>query len=1061
VTVALVLLSDVSYRGQEITGPRLRGLLALLAGDLRAGCGTGRLIAGLWPDEQPENPAKALQVLVSRVRAQLGPDVIASTPGGYRLALSEDQVDASAVLLGASASERHSRAGDHPAALAYAEAGLSLWDGAASAGSGLADPVSALRAARAPAHRSLVRTRALSLSRLGRRAEAVEPLGELIRERPRDEDVLIELLRCEAATVGPATALARYDAYRRALRDELGSDPGPALQAVHRELLVVDAPVVRRGVAHEPNPLLGRDDDIAAVGYLLRTSRVTSIVGPGGLGKTRLAQVVSRQAEQRVVHLVALAGVGTDGDVVSEVASVLGAAETGPGRATGATDVLTGIVAALGPGEALLVLDNCEHVVRGVAELVRALVSMSGDLRVLTTSRAPLGLSSESVYLLPELSLPTAAELFRQRARAARHDADLPADAVEELCGHLDGLPLAVELAAARVRVMSVAEIARRLDDRFALLRGGARDAPPRHRTLHAVIDWSWTLLEPGGRAAMRALSVFPGGFTADAARHLLGDDDVVPVLEQLVDQSLLKVTDAGSGARFRMLETVREFSTARREEAGETDQVTGRFLAWAGDFAVRHHESVFGPDLAPSVKRIRAEQDNLVQAMRQALDRCDGATVAATSAALGGLWTIESNLVRMATLDAQTAWILSHFRPGPDLVEAARAASVLCALSGFVVRGTRPLRALVTLRRLPPARPDTLIRATQIVLRAVTEMPGPDLTALHALCDSDEPLVAGMANGAAGYVWESLDDPDSALKAARRMLTALENRGIPWIEAVAHSRIAELCLQADRGDEAQRHLSATLSVLDDLHELGTSSGAARVRWAIVLANLQCGAVDEAERRLEQTMRIAGADQSGTVMLDAAVRAEILLARGDVEAGLRLWRRAADRLRGTGPTAAGGEQPGSRTWALEVQATTVVAHARHGRLDLVGEIAGELPRTLSAMIANPAGGSAASFADFPICGALLLAVAVVDLDRGERTGDPRAIGSAVRMIALADRFRFTRRFQPTMSAVHARQIAERADRPAYADAVSSYADLGRPELRAAAAAALRARDQLT
>lgn len=309
-TVVLVLLSGgVTYRGQEITGPRLRDLLALLAGDLRAGCGTSRLIEGLWPDVQPENPTKALQVLVSRARAQLGSDVIASTPGGYRLALSEDEVDASAVLLRASASTRHARAGDHAAALADAEAGLALWQAAPSSETGLTDPMSVLREARASVHRSLVRARALALSRLGRRAEAIEPLSELIRERSRDEEVLVELLRCEAATMGPSAALARYDAYRRALRDELGSDPGAALQDVHQQLLQGDTPVVRHGIPHEPNPLVGRDDDIAAVANLLRTSRVTSIVGAGGVGKTRLAHVLGRHAEQRVVHFVALAGV--------------------------------------------------------------------------------------------------------------------------------------------------------------------------------------------------------------------------------------------------------------------------------------------------------------------------------------------------------------------------------------------------------------------------------------------------------------------------------------------------------------------------------------------------------------------------------------------------------------------------------------------------------------------------------------------------------------------------------------------------------------------------------
>src|SRR5580693_179089 len=883
-TVELDLLSRVRCGRLEITGSRLQGLLALLAEDPHVGCSTNRLVDALWPDEQPEHPVKALQVLVAR-----------------------------------------SRAGDHLAALRHAEAGLALCQGAEGWDSGDDHPLSALRAARVPVYRSLLRARALALSRLGRRAEAAAPLGELILRFPRDEEVLAELLRCEAATRGPSVALARYAGYRQRLRDELGSDPGSALQGVHQELLQADAPMIRRGVRHEPNPLLGRDDDIAAVAALLRTSRVTSIVGTGGLGKTRLAHAVSAQAEQRVVHVVELAGVAAGGDVIAEVASALGVGETDGnpvGRRGGPPGLPAAIATALGPGPVLLVLDNCEQVVGGTADLVHALVSLSKDLRVLTTSRAPLGLSSESVYLLPELDLPTTAELFEQRARAARPDADLPAQAVRELCGRLDGLPLAAELAGARVRVMSVAEIARRLDDGFAVLRGGARDAPQRHRTLHAVIDWSWNLLEPAGQAAMRALSVFPGGFTGDAARHLLGAD-VLPVLEQLADQSLLKVADTASGTRYRMLETVREFAAARREDAGETDRVTGRFLAWARDFGVAHHDSVLTGDDLPALELIRAEQDNLIQALGQGLGLKDGATVAAVSAVLGGLWTVESSFARLGALAGDTARILPPFRPEPAFVEATRASLVLGAVTGFLMRGPSPARFLVGLRRLPAAPPDTFARAAHAVLNALDGSPEGDFAALRALGQSDQPLVAGMADYMASYVWDGAGDLDGALMAARRSLAAWERRGSAWLRAAAHARIGELCLRVDEAgsdDEALRHLTAALSVIE---AFGAWSTANRVREAIVGANLQRGAYDEAERELKLTTP-HGADEPWDMsMFDTAMRAEIALGRGDVDTGLHLWRTAAAALRDA-PPGPDGDLSGLEPWALHVQATAVV-----------------------------------------------------------------------------------------------------------------------------------------
>ncbi|MDX3226814.1 ATP-binding protein [Streptomyces sp. ME19-01-6] len=1065
-TTELTLLTRVSCRGRAINGPRLRGLLALLAGEPRTGCGTARLVDGLWPEDRPENPTKALQILVSRARSQLGADVIASTPTGYRLALPEDQVDSSAVLLSAAASARHARVGDHAAALAHAEAGLALWEGApggeaggAAQGAAAGDPVAALRAERATTYRTLARARALSLSRLGRRAEAAEPLADLARERPRDEEVLLELLRCEAATLGPSAALARYDTYRRALRDELGTDPGPALQAVHEELLRGEAPVVRHGIPYEPNPLLGRDEDIAAVAGLLDASRVASVVGPGGLGKTRLAHAVSRRAGQRAVYFVGLAGVTSEDDVVREVASALGVGEA-PHASVGhlglPTDVLSGILAALGSGPVLLVLDNCEHVIRGAAELVRHLVSSTRDLRVLTTSRAPLGLSSEAVYLLPELSLATTVELFEQRARAVRPGADLPAGAVEELCRHLDGLPLAVELAAARVRVMAVAEIARRLEDRFTLLRGGARDAPSRHRTLHAVVDWSWNLLDAAGQAALRALSVFPGGFTADAVLHLLDDDgDAIEVLADLADQSLLKVADTPSGARFRMLETVREFSTAHREAAGETDRVIGRFLAWSRDFGTAHHEKPHTPDPFAAIDRIRAEQDNLVHALRHGLARDDGASVAATAAVLASLWTVEGNYTRVATLAAETSRLLSHFRPergsDPALVEVTRTATALFTANTFTVIGLHAGRPLATLRRLPPAPPDTLARAVATVLAAAPEVLGPDPAPLRALCDSDEPLLAGVANAVASYVLERAGDVDGALRAARGMLDAFRGRSPGWVLVLAHSRIGELCLQAERGEEGRRNGEEALRLLEESVPWGDASG---LRAALTLVNLQLGAVDEAERWLPLTTPDREEETVGVLIFDFGMRAELLLARGDAEAGCRQWRRAVEASESDENALYRTDPPGLEPWTLEVEAAAVVAHAHHGRLDLIEKTVGRLPHKLWTMLSHPVEKPPAYLMDLPVCGALLLALARVELDRAERTGDEGARTSGARLIALAERFRFLRGFQPTMSSARARHAAEQADRAAYADAVSSYAALGPDELRATALTAI-------
>jgi predicted ATPase/DNA-binding SARP family transcriptional activator len=1027
VSTDLVLLPRVSYRGKDITGPRMRNLFALLAADLRTGRSASRLTQELWWDERPENPAKALQILVSRARSQLGADLISSTPNGYRLSLNEDQVDASAVLLTGSASAQCLRNGDYAAALDHAESGLARWADAALDDPEPTDPLSTLRAERMTTYRSLFRTRALALSRLGHYADALEPLDQVFRERPQDEEVLLELLRCEAATAGPSVALTRYDTYRRSLRDELGTDPGRALQALYQQLLQGSAPVVRSGVPHEPNALLGRDDDIAEVTHMVRSSRVTSIVGTGGLGKTRLAHTVSRRAEQHAVHLVALAGVTSDDDVAAAVASALGVGDgqlSPIGRSAQPTGLFAGIVNALGRGPALLVLDNCEQVIRGVAELVKALISTIEDLRVLTTSRAPLGISSESVYLLPELSLAASVELFNHRAKAARPTVELPVDAVRDVCRKLEGLPLAIELAAARVRVMSVPDISARLTDRFALLRGGARDTPERHRALRTVIEWSWNLLDTRGQAAMRTLAIFAGGFTTDAAAHLLGADDVLEILTQLTDQSMLKVVDTQSGARSRMLETVREFSTDQRT-AAETDDVTRRFLAWARDFGMAHHDALFGADPVPPTWRIRAEQDNLQLALRFGLDRSDDAAVAAITAVLGSLWLMESNFARLTWLTAQTEQCLSHFRPEPAHVEVTRTAATISAINTFLLHGPRATRSLVTLRRLPLDSPDTVTRAAQAML----------LGAAPSADDDRTPVLRWMANALDSFHHQQHNDFGKALSAAERMLHAARASDSPFALAAAHSRIGELCLDADQGARAREHLAATLPLLT---QVGAWSSVIRARWALTMASLQIGDLDAAERWAEEAAAPSDDDAIGL-----GLRAEIMLGRGQTEAGLRSWRRVADRLVPGANPVLGIDRSIQEAWFLEVQAVTVVAHAHHGRLDLVQDIVSTIPDVLRGILADRP-----STVNFPSYGAQLLAIATADIARGV---------PGARLVALAESFRFSRGYQPTMSPARAREMAEQSDRAAYEDARAAHAGLDPAGLLEAALAALRDR----
>ena len=482
-TVALTLLGDVRWRGAPVAGERSQALLAALAAAGGRPVRAERLIDLVWGDEAPANATKGLQVLISRTRTACGADVILRDAAGYRLGVDAAEVDSArlAALVRDAAVALDDDA-DHAATLA--RDALALADGLPAPDDDEAGPLTELRR---DATGDLAAARVIlaqASSRTGAHAEALPGLEAAHAERADDEALLADLLRSEAAVRGPGAALERYEAYRQDLLERLGTNPGERLRRAHRDLLALDRPV-RSGVRYDATSLRGRDQDVARLRALLTEARVVSIIGPGGLGKTRLAHVLARDAAQPVVHVVELVGVTAAEDVVGEVGSVLGVRDSVSARRALTPEQLLDlrgrIAQRLGQGPGLLVLDNCEHLVRPVAELVAFLISTTADLRVLTTSRAPLEIAAEHVYLLGELEPADAAALFRDRALAARPQAELPEALVRSIVTRLDGLPLAIELAAAKVRAMAVEEIDRRLEDRFALLRGGDRAASGFH----------------------------------------------------------------------------------------------------------------------------------------------------------------------------------------------------------------------------------------------------------------------------------------------------------------------------------------------------------------------------------------------------------------------------------------------------------------------------------------------------------------------------------------------------------------------------------------------------
>ncbi|MGW5613131.1 BTAD domain-containing putative transcriptional regulator [Streptomyces sp. NPDC003877] len=680
-----------------VGGARLRALLTVLA--LRAGrtVPAGMLVDEVWGGDPPADAAGALQALVGRLRRALGPDEVASAEGGYRLTAAPDDVDLHRFERLAGEGLRALADGDPAKAAVVLDDALALWRDPV-----LADlPDRTAEAARRDARRlDVLRARHGAALALGQAEQALPELTALCDGHPLDESLQALRLRALRDAGRAAEALAAYDEVRRLLADRLGTDPGPELRALHKELLAApdgEGPRPAPGPAAAATPtvspaapapgnlrarltsFIGREADIETIRGDLAAARLVTLLGPGGAGKTRLSQEAAESVRHTLpggVWLAELAPVDDPAAVPEAVLTAVGARETvlygagAEGIRAAVTDRLDDPVERLAehcsrPGM-LLILDNCEHVADAAARLTEELLERCPGLTVLATSREPLGVPGELLRPVEPLPEPVALRLLAERGAAARPGFRVEDDpgACAEICRRLDGLPLAIELAAARLRMLTPRQIADRLDDRFRLLTSGSRTLLPRQQTLRAVVDWSWDLLDEDERDVLRRLSVFAGGCDLAAAEAVCGPV-ALEALGSLVDRSLVVATPPGDTAdgemRYRLLETVAEYAAERLEESGQRAEAERAHLTYFRELARTTDPLLRGPDQLAAIRRLEREYENLRTALRHAVARRDEQEALCLALSLVWYWQM-----RDLRIEARN-WCREVMALGPD----------------------------------------------------------------------------------------------------------------------------------------------------------------------------------------------------------------------------------------------------------------------------------------------------------------------------------------------------------------------------------------------------------